>query len=100
MHHRPVPRVEGYVWWCGDEWCDCTQAQIERVVPNPNWPGTVLRTVIWSGTFYSGGEAGATTELNRVAGLMRRRCHDLYAQIWWPWNKDRQTNPPAPLPVS
>jgi hypothetical protein len=80
----------GYVWWCGDEWCDCSQAKIVWR-DRPRWrfgdqKPLDVRTV-WQGEFHTDGEPGATTELNRIARRLRRHQHDLYARIEWPWNR-------------
>lgn len=50
-------RLEAQIWGCGDEICDCHQAQIERIRPNfkAGFPW-VLREVVWRGTFACGGE--------------------------------------------
>ena len=50
--------VVGYVWWCGDYECDCTQAVIVRKI-GPTYtgePGSYgwHEEVLWSGTFISG----------------------------------------------
>lgn len=55
-----------HVWWCGDEWCDCTQAQIERVGPNRTaGPPFVIRESVWEGEFYTDGEQGAEADLQQ-----------------------------------
>lgn len=57
----PVPCWEAYMWWCGDEICDCTQPTIDYVTRNPKaglpW---VVRKQVWAGCWHSeGGGAGA-----------------------------------------
>lgn len=49
-----LPRIEAYIWYCGDEICDCTQPVIEKIEPNlkVGFPW-VMRTRLWEGTFYS-----------------------------------------------
>ena len=45
-------RIEGYVWWCGDPVCDCTQAQIIRWLPGAHgWHAEQL----WAGTYIASG---------------------------------------------
>lgn len=94
----PLPCPDGgflsaEVWWCGDEWCDCTQAlivwQSERTRPQQT-------KRVWESVFRSDGEPGATTDLNRVAKLLRKRQHDLYARIEWPWDRTRKAAAPTP----
>lgn len=45
---------ESYIWYCGDEICDCYQPVIEEVSPNRKaghpW---VKRRRVWEGTFFS-----------------------------------------------
>jgi hypothetical protein len=78
---RPRPRLEAYVWWCGDEECDCTQPRIELV---HGVMGRVDRDPLWVGTFRSG-EEGGRTELNQTAKKMRRVWPEAYRRIFWPW---------------
>ncbi len=68
------------MWWCGDYDCDCTEARIVAI-------DGYERTLVWEGEFRSEGEPGATTELNRVAQLLRRHHHDVYRRISWPWDR-------------
>jgi hypothetical protein len=43
-------------WWCGDEECDCTQMQIDRITANPRFRGAVYREAMWRGEFHTDGE--------------------------------------------
>lgn len=46
-------KIVGYIWHCGDEFCDCSQARIERLTPNRKCgPPRIRRVLLWSGTFY------------------------------------------------
>jgi len=58
--------LSAYVWYCGDEVCDCSQAQVVRVGPNrtagPPW---VTREPVWEGQFYSDDEQGAEADLQQ-----------------------------------
>lgn len=75
---QPRGRLVGYVWWCGDDYCDCHQAVIE-------WEGWHCERV-WAGKFRTdGGWAECNRDLNRTAQWMRRHHHDLYQAIRWPW---------------
>jgi hypothetical protein len=51
-------RLEFSVWWCGDEVCDCVQAQVVRLTPGAR-AGWAHREIVWQGTFFSGGEGSA-----------------------------------------
>jgi hypothetical protein len=48
-----VSRLQAYIWWCGDEDCDCTCPQIDRVTPRAGHPGWINRERLWTGTFHS-----------------------------------------------
>jgi hypothetical protein len=50
-------RVTAYVWYCGDETCDCTQPVVERITPNleAGFPW-IRRERLWTGTFRSGAD--------------------------------------------
>jgi hypothetical protein len=54
------------VWYCGDEQCACSQAQIEQIDPNLNaGPPWIRREPVWQGTFHSDAEPGAEADLER-----------------------------------
>ena len=80
--------VEAYIWHCGDETCDCTQAKIDRVTPNlaAGYPW-VVRNRLWKGEFLSEADTeekatqeaalrGAATEhgIDLNGDLYGRRC--------------------------
>lgn len=79
--------VIGSVWWCGDEHCDCTQAQIDRVTMRAMGPyaGVVYdREAVWRGTFYSysnespwleDGKPSPNAELNRQIDGLHGKVH-------------------------
>lgn len=56
----------GYIWWCGDEQCDCTQPVIERVSPNLRagrlW---IHRESVWQGSFHSQVEPAESVQQRR-----------------------------------
>ena len=49
---RLQPRVIARIWWCGDDYCDCTKPLIERITPNreAGYPW-IRREALWSGKF-------------------------------------------------
>ena len=55
--HREWAKVwiEAYIWWCGDDICNCTQPKLDRVSPNHHGIGYpwIRRMNLWSGTFVS-----------------------------------------------
>lgn len=65
VYTESQPWEESYllarVWWCGDDHCDCTQAQIELIEPNPVGRPWIKREIRWKGPFhsYSSEEPGA-----------------------------------------
>lgn len=65
-------RVEGRVWYCEDD-CDCSQAYVEDVTPNPKVPGWVLRRELWHGSFFTEGQSGAYDELEAVVTMLSDR---------------------------
>lgn len=80
------------VWWCGDEYCDCTQAQIQHWVRNQNDTRFVPGTTLWWGTFHTDGtgwvdDLSSTTELNREARRLRKKHNELFHRIEWPWDR-------------
>jgi len=73
----------GYIWYCGDDWCGCAEPRIAL-----RHPRGFAGTTIWTGTFQTDHEYRlAQTELNQTAQAMRRRCHDLYERVEWPWDR-------------
>jgi hypothetical protein len=89
--YEPAPtrmRIEAYVWYCGDDWCNCSEAVLEEITPNPRvglpW---IERRRLWEGEFRTDGEQGATTDLNREAARLRRHHNALFHQIEWPWDR-------------
>lgn len=80
-----------YVWWCGDEYCDCTQAQIVHIIERNQYGGWRESRVIWNGTYATEGdwEVAPNTELNREARRLRKHHHDLYRRISWPWDRTK-----------
>ena len=77
----PEGKLFAHVWWCGDEYCDCTQARIVQGL-----------RVVWNGTYATEGdwEVAPTTELNREARRLRKHYHDLYRRISWPWDRKKE----------
>jgi hypothetical protein len=62
-----LPALEAYIWFCGDDECDCTQPVVERIDPNPQAPGFIKRTLLWEGTFCC--QAGRTERAAQVREL-------------------------------
>lgn len=84
-------RIEASVWWCGDNWCDCTQAQIVAVYPAPNSAriSSEDRDLLWEGRFQSGGpwaddEPTSDVELENLRDQMRLWWPEAEAALTWP----------------
>lgn len=58
-------KLKGYIWWCGDEYCDCYQPRIVEMVPNKRFPGLLVERTVWEGTFKSGPNGIEYDELRR-----------------------------------
>lgn len=54
----------GRIWECNDDYCDCSEAQIQEIYANKKAPGWIIRNTIWNGKFYTDGEPGAYEELS------------------------------------
>jgi hypothetical protein len=83
-------QIKGYIWWCGDEYCDCSEGCI--VFLRRNEHGFYNLHTLWSGKFYTDGEGWAETkaELNHMAQHLRRHHNEFYHRIQWPWtNKEK-----------
>jgi hypothetical protein len=78
-------RFVAIAWWCGDEVCDCTQAQIDKVTPNvtAGYPW-IARERVWEGEFFSDGEPGAREELRACRAFYERWLPEVAARIEWP----------------
>lgn len=76
----------GHVWYCGDEYCNCSQAKITLRRKNEN--GFYNSHVIWEGKFYTDGEGWSktNTELNRMAAHLRKRHNEFFHRVQWPWS--------------
>lgn len=62
-HQGSLRDIVGRVWWCGDDVCDCTEAQIVARFRNKVDPRFVVPRILWRGEFHTDGEAGADREL-------------------------------------
>ena len=64
--HWRKPRRVAEVWWCGDEVCDCQQAQVVDITPNldAGYPWIKWERVA-TGTFFTDGEGYPQTVIER-----------------------------------
>lgn len=85
-HQGPLIDIRANVWWCGDYWCDCTQAQITAQFRNAtdytgHW---IVPRTLWEGEFHSEGERGAKDELAAKRAEVERDEPEMAARIIWP----------------
>jgi hypothetical protein len=73
----------GYVWWCGDGYCNCTQAVVVERYKNVKAPGWLICCGIWEGEFHTDGESGADEELAAKRAELERTDPELAAGIKW-----------------
>ncbi len=81
-HKGPYVDSIGMVWECGDDYCNCTEAQIVDRYRNLKTNGLVL-TGVWNGTFYTDGEQGAEAELAEERRRLRVQDPEREAAIRW-----------------
>lgn len=70
-------RLVAKVWWCGDDYCDCTKPLIERITPNHKggYPW-VHREAVWEGEFLTDTYSYDWEERERLQfGPLREACH-------------------------
>lgn len=67
-----TPRLEAYIWFCGDLDCDCSQPMIEHIEPNlrAGYPW-IKREHVWKGTYRA--EASMSEYKDQVIEL-RKAC--------------------------
>ena len=86
-HKGPLIRTVGEVWYCGDDWCGCTQAQITEIYrnlkPPPGAPQAVVRVTVWEGEFRTDHEPGAEADLRARRDELRLADPDAAARIKW-----------------
>jgi hypothetical protein len=73
------PRLVASVWWCGDDYCDCTKPVIERITPNTNagYPW-IQREQLWEGRFLTRTYEYAHEEREELQyAPLRQACHRL-----------------------
>lgn len=77
-------KLTGFVWWCHDEHCDCTQATIEQRRPNPRFRGWWDLADLWQGEFLSEGQHGASlVELRRMSELIKAERPAAWGRVRW-----------------
>lgn len=75
------PQVVASIWWCGDEYCDCTEPVIERISPGTRYPW-VRRERLWEGTFLTDTFSYSWEERERLQyAPLREECHRIGVPI-------------------
>jgi hypothetical protein len=75
-----------YIWWCGDEACDCYRPIVERLWPNEQsgfpW---IRRERVWEGEFVTSPELGdmerLKKELDEAATRWGIRLRDHFGEL-------------------
>ncbi len=87
----PLIDILGQVWWCMDEECDCTQAQIVARFENLNMRARygrlntfIVPRTLWSGAFHTDGEPGANEELSAKRADLEANEPAIAVRILWP----------------
>jgi hypothetical protein len=83
-HKGAYVKTVAYVWWCGDDCCDCTQAVIVERYKNAKDPRFFVSVGVWEGEFHTDGEPGAAEELAAKRAALECADPDLAARIQWP----------------
>lgn len=83
VHQGSLINIDADVWWCGDNWCDCTQAQITARFRNAtdytgHW---IVPITLWQGEFHSEGESGT---LAAKRAEVERDEPEMAVRIIWP----------------
>jgi hypothetical protein len=76
-------RLEAQMWWCGDDYCDCTQPVIERITPNhqAGYPW-VHRERVWEGEFLTSTEQYSAEEREALQfAPLREACQQFGVTI-------------------
>jgi hypothetical protein len=85
-HIGPFLHTVAEVWWCGDEECDCTQAQVHDVYRNRVTGISVIRVFVWEGDYHVGlsFEPGETTAEEDLRAYYESLTPERRAEIHWP----------------
>jgi hypothetical protein len=82
-HQGPLIDIVGQVWWCGDDWCDCSQAQIVARFSNIIDPRFLVLRTLWQGEFHTDGETGAGEELSAKRSELQDAEPAIAARVRW-----------------
>jgi hypothetical protein len=88
MSQHRAPRLQAYIWWCGDDDCDCVQPVVDRVEPSPTDRRFWKRTNIWEGTFVSRGGNWGDPEMPTKEDL-EAELHEACERFQIPWDQER-----------
>lgn len=83
-HQGALRDIIAHVWWCGDDYCDCTQAQITARFHNVVVPHALVLRTLWEGEFHTDSEPGAEDELTAKRVELEATEPDLARRIAWP----------------
>lgn len=84
-HQGPLVDIRAEVWYCGDEWCNCTQAQIVARFRNLFDSRWIVPRLLWEGEFYTDGRfAAAEDELTAKQADLEATEPEMASRIIWP----------------
>lgn len=85
-------KMFAHAWWCGDDYCNCTQARIDTYTERIGniFRGYNKRKNMWQGPFNTDCEGNPSHDINRMARHLRKYHHDLYKRIVWPWEYNQK----------
>lgn len=81
-HKGALRALVGRVWYCGDDYCDCSEPVIEAVFDNSRVTG-VVRVALWVGDFRTDGDEGAMDDLLAVKTEIERADPPFARRIEW-----------------
>lgn len=93
-HKGDYLHTVGQVWYCDDDYCNCSQAQVIDVFKNKTeWRDYfgqrwVVHLGVWEGKFYTDGELGAAEELRAYRLALREADPEREAAIQWDFDMD------------
>ena len=89
-HQGPFIKAIGYVWDCGDDYCNCSRAVIVEQYQNTTDTGWkygkgrwLVPVGVWEGEFHTDGEGGANDELIAKRAELRETEPEYAALIEW-----------------
>jgi hypothetical protein len=85
-HRGEFVKTIGFVWGCGDDYCRCEEAQVQKIYRDKTDGRFIIRETIWSGEFHTDGEPGAWDELQAYRESLSpdRQAEIEWQELWQP----------------